>query len=179
MPTTSQMPGSQASGASPRVLMKMEQICRFRVAGVPDVRIAALLGMSNSGLQRILALPEYQQIEQSVLQGHLTNMDDALAGKVDEMRKAFQVGVPAAMRCLLETVTQRRDLRAAMAAASEILDRDPDRAFTKTNKMVVAGVGTEATLLPENIILAAATEGAKIAASVAAKASSTLKQEMN
>jgi len=153
--------------ATPRINIKIEQIARLRVAGIKDVRIAALVGLTNSGLQRILALPEYQEHEQSILDGTISKMDEALAGRVQEMKREFSVGVPAAMRALLETVTQRRDLRARLAAASEILDRDPDRAFAKTRlgqSEVAPGVS-----LPDAVLEVAAKQGAAVAASLTAE----------
>lgn len=149
-----------------RVNIKIEQIARLRVAGIKDVRIAALVGLTNGGLQRILALPEYKEHEESILHGTLSKMDEALAGRVNEMKREFAVGVPAAMRALLETVTQRRDLRARLAAASEILDRDPDRAFAKT-RLGVTEVAPGVTL-PEALLDTAAKQGSEILTDIAA-----------
>jgi hypothetical protein len=110
--------------------------------------------MSPGGLARILALPEYKEYEAAYLTGQLTEMDKRMAGRVNEIRKEFRAAVPAAMRCLVETVTQKRDLRAAFEAAKEILDRDPDRILTKSkgDELVAPGI-------PAEIINAAAEEG--------------------
>jgi len=148
-----------------RLLIKIEQIARLRVAGIKDVRIAALVNLTNSGLQRILATPDYQEHEAAVLAGTITKMDEALAGRVNEMKQEFAVGVPAAMRALLETVTQRRDLRARLAAASEILDRDPDRAFAKT-RLGISEVAPGVTL-PDTVLEIAAQAGATAVADLA------------
>jgi len=109
----------------------------MRVAGVRDGVIAVKLQMTQSGLSRILALPEYQEFEQAVLQGHVSKMDDLLAGKIKDMEAYFEKSVPVALRTLLETCTQRRDLRAAMSAAGEILDRDPQGTFSKKSKVAL------------------------------------------
>jgi hypothetical protein len=116
---------------TPRVKIQIEQIARMRVAGVHDGVIAAKLGMSQSGLSRILALQEYQDVEACVLQGTVSKMDAALAGRADALKEYFRQGVPVALRTLVEAATQRRDLRAAISASGEILDRDPDKVFAK------------------------------------------------
>lgn len=58
-------------------------------------------------------------------------MDEALAGRADALKEYAKQGVPVALRALLEAATQQRDLRARISAASEILDRDPERLFAK------------------------------------------------
>jgi hypothetical protein len=114
-----------------KVHLKIPQIARWRVAGVSDVKIAQLLNMTTSGLARILATPEYKEFEASYLSGQLTEMDRRMAGRIEEIHKEARAAVPAAMRCLVEAVTQKKDLRAAIDAAKEILDRDPDRTLVK------------------------------------------------
>jgi hypothetical protein len=66
-----------------------------------------------------------------VLNGTVSKMDEALAGRADALKEYAKQGVPVALRALLEAATQQRDLRARISAASEILDRDPDRLFAK------------------------------------------------
>lgn len=115
---------------TPKVRIKLEQIARLRVVGaIPDGRIAELLGLTRSGLSRILSLPEYIEAEQCILTGTLTKMDEAMAGKVEEIRNALRPGVPAAVRALLDAVTQRRDTRASIVAAKEIIALDPDKSL--------------------------------------------------
>jgi hypothetical protein len=115
-----------------KVHIKIPQIARWRVAGISDTRIAELLKMTTSGLARILATPEYKEFEASYLNGQLTEMDRRMAGRIEEIHNEARAAVPAAMRCLVEAVTQKKDLRAAIDAAKEILDRDPDRALVKS-----------------------------------------------
>lgn len=116
---------------TPKVKIAMEQLARMRIAGIRDGVIAAKLGYTQAGLSRILALPEYQELEEAILTGVVSKMDEALSGNVKAMTKYFENTVPVALRTLFETVTQRRDLRAAMSAATEILDRDPQGTFSK------------------------------------------------
>jgi len=116
---------------TPKVKILIEQIARLRVGGIRDGVIAAKLNISQSGLSRIISLPDYKDVEQAVLQGTVSKMDEALAGRADALKEYAKQGVPVALRALLEAATQQRDLRARISAASEILDRDPERTFAK------------------------------------------------
>jgi hypothetical protein len=118
--------------------IKIPQIVRWRVAGITDTKIGQMLGMSVSGLAHLLASPEYIEAESAYMNGHLSAMDRAMAGKVDAINQEMRNAVPAALRCLVDTVTQRRDLKAAMAAAKEILDRDPDRTLVAQSQEAAA-----------------------------------------
>ena len=147
--------------------IRLPQIARLRVAGHKDSIIAGCVGLTEAGLRRILALPEYKALEDAVLQGTISKMDLALAGRADALRQEFKVGVPLAMRTLLEAVQQRRDLRASLDAAKEILDRDPDKVFTKTSR-VEASSSLAPTLTGET--LAAISGGAdKVATSLSSQ----------
>jgi hypothetical protein len=133
---------------TPKVHIKIEQIARLRVAGsLSDDRIAVLLGLTRAGLSRILALPEYQEAEQAVLTCTVSKMDEALAGKANVIRQTYAVGVPVAMKALLETVMQKKDLRSRLEAAKEILDRDPDRTYTKDHVELAPGISMPAEML--------------------------------
>ena len=116
---------------TPKVKILIEQIARLRVGGIRDNTIAAKLNISQSGFSRIIALPDYKDVEEAVLHGTISKMDEALAGRADALKEYAKQGVPVALRALLEAATQQRDLRARISAASEILDRDPDRLFAK------------------------------------------------
>ena len=138
--------------------IKIPQIARWRICGITDKKIAQLIGMTPSGLAQLLATQEYQDYEAALMNGHLSEMDKALAGKVAVIHDQCRTAVPAALRCLVDVVTQRRELKAAMAAAKEILDRDPDR-------ILVASASEEAVApgVPAAVLDAAADEGNKIA----------------
>jgi len=84
------------------VNIKIPQIARWRIAGVTDRKIADLIGMSGSGLAQILATAEYQDYEAALLNGHLSAMDRALAGKVEAIQQECRLAVPAALRCLVD-----------------------------------------------------------------------------
>jgi hypothetical protein len=151
------MPGLKPT-AYAKTNIKIPQIVRWRVAGISDVKIQKMLGMSSSGLAQILATPEYIEEEAAYLNGHLSAMDRALAGKVEAIHQSMRQAVPAALRCLVDTVTQRRDLKAAMQAAKEILDRDPDRTLVTSTSDEAVAPG-----IPAEVIEAAAAEGNAIA----------------
>jgi hypothetical protein len=114
-----------------RLFIRMQKIARLRCGSIPDARIAQLVGMTPMGFARIVALPEYKLLEQEVLKNTVSLMDQALAENADALRANFKVGVPMAMRALLDSVRQSRDLRSRLDAARELLDRDPDRTFVK------------------------------------------------
>jgi hypothetical protein len=141
-----------------KVVIKIPQIVRWRVAGVSDKKIAELLHMSHPGLARILATPEYKEFEASYLEGQLSDMDRAMAGRVEEIHREVRAAVPAALRCLVEAATQRKDLRAAIDASKELLDRDPDRTLIKKREGDVGEFS-----VPEAVLDAAAEEGNKVA----------------
>jgi hypothetical protein len=165
-----------------KVKFKIEMIARMRVGGVSDAAICLHLGLSQSGLSRIVALPEYVQAENDIMTGAITQVDEALAGKTNEMREAFKVAVPAAMRTLIYAVTQKRDLRAALVASKEILDRDPDRTFATQKAGIESGNGAYSASagVPAGILAAANSEAAKISASVGAPISvSPIDQNQN
>ena len=144
--------------------IKIPQIARWRIAGISDTKIQQLLGMSSSGLAQILATQEYRDYEAALLNGHLSAMDRALACKVEAIHQELRQAVPAALRFLVDAVTQRRDMRTAFMAAREILDRDPDHTLpaAKADESIAPGV-------PSAVIEAAAEEGNKIAQTYDAK----------
>lgn len=126
------MSGSPSPGPSVGTLhaqtkIRIEQIARYRIAGIRDFRIAEILKITPAALKFITEKVEYKEVEEALLVGHLTEMDLALAGQVDPLRQEIRNAVPAALRCLVDAVNQRRDLRTALAASVEILKRDPDR----------------------------------------------------
>jgi hypothetical protein len=139
--------------------IKIPQIARFRIAGVSDTRIAELMHLSIPGLARILATDEYKDYERALMEGQLTEMDKAMAGRVDAIHSEMKNAVPAALRALVETVTQKRDLKARLAAAKEILDRDPNRTLPVQDGAVTEGAGT----VPEEVLASAVESGNKIA----------------
>jgi len=144
--------------------IKIPQIIRWRVAGLSEVKIADLLGMTTQAIRMIVTSQGYQDEEAAYLNGHLSAMDEALAGKVDVIHQNFRAAVPAAMRCLIDAVTQRKDLKTAIAAAGEILDRDPDRTLSKQSQRKEGE--HEAPKLPDEVLNQAVIESNDIARSL-------------
>jgi hypothetical protein len=66
---------------------------------------------------------------------------------------------------MVDSVVQRRDLRTALAAAREILDRDPKRQFIRQD----ATVPTESAGLPDALMQAISKDADGVAVAVAAK----------
>lgn len=123
-----------------RANIRIQQIARYRVSGrLTDKQIAEILGMSPAGLKYLIGTPQYVEEENALLEGHISKMDMELAGNVEALRGHFRQAVPVAARTLLEIVQQKRDLRASLSAAAEILDRDPDHIFSKQSKNVPSG----------------------------------------
>lgn len=141
-------PGSQGrpqGAVGTTTAFKIAQIARWRVAGVSFVRIAEALQMTAVGVKHITETPEYKEYEAAIMNGHLSKLDEALAGRVDLIRNEFRGAVPVACRTLVEAAMQRRDLKAALEASKEILDRDPDRTLVKSRaeESVAPGIPLE------------------------------------
>lgn len=149
-----------------KVLAKIEQIARLRVAGVKDSRIAQMLGMSYGGLTRILQTDFYRKREAEVRQNLVSQMDKTLIKtRTDLLQNELQDAVPDAVRFIIDTCRKGADLRARMAAAKEILDRDRQRAFVKqaaaSPRDANASASTVTPTLPEGVMDAARREGDK------------------
>jgi hypothetical protein len=109
-----------------QVEIKIEQIARMVVKGMKLTQIAIEMGMSYTGLVAITRRPEYLTIEEQVRTGTVGKMDARLAKRA-QMEIEVEDTLPDAMRVLIEGVTKKRDLKAAL----ELLDRDPRRQFAK------------------------------------------------
>lgn len=156
-------------GARNHVLsdVRIPKIARWSIAGFTDVRISEMLGLTAVGVQKIKQLPEYQEVYQMLLASNLKLMDEALAGHADAIREEFRVGVPAAVRCLVEAAQQRKDLKAAIEASKELLKRDPDRTLPETKEENVPFA------IPDEILNDAIVAGNEIAKNYNASPSST------
>lgn len=126
------MGGRPAGVMNTQTLMRMQRVARMEIAGVSDSAICKAEGFDYPALKYLRSLDEFKELRQDLLEGHLTEMDRALAGRVDILRQEVRQAVPSALRCLIDVVNQRKDLRTALAAAGELLDRDPDKTFLKT-----------------------------------------------
>ena len=121
--------------------------------------------MTNSGLQRILRTSEYRDIEQCLLEGTLSKLDFQIAQNTTLLHKMIEPAVPAALQAMVDSVVQRRDLRTALAAAKEILDRDPKRQFVSSKQPTAV----QADALPSALIEAISRDSDGVATAVSAK----------
>lgn len=146
-----------------KVLAKIEQIARLRVAGVRDSRIAQLLGMSYGGLTRILQTQFYQEKEATVRKMLAQEMDKTLVtSRTELLNGELQEAVPDALRFIIDTCRKGQDLRARLAASKEVLDRDPNRAFIKgANASAGQGASTNPNSLPGSVLESARSEAEK------------------
>jgi|SRR5215469_4971568 len=133
--------------------LKIPQIARFRLAGIKDVEIQRLIKMSPGGFYRLVNTDEYKDYEDALKQRHLGKMDAALEGNVNAIRQELTAAVPSALRCLVDTVTQGKDLKMRFEAAKEILDRDPNCTLTKDkNRVPVTPNGLSAEALEAAVV---------------------------
>lgn len=140
--------------------MRIYQIARMRVSGITDSKIAETFGLGLAGLQYILKTSEYREEEEAVLHGHISKIDEAMAGNAEALRKEARIGVPVAMKALLDAAMQRKDLKSSIAAAKELLDRDPDRTLPKEHSDEIS-----VETLPDEVINQAVGVANKVAQS--------------
>jgi hypothetical protein len=132
-----------------KTLSRAHRAARMSVMGFKDERIAAAIGLTPAGLAQLKQRQEYKDIEKEVLVGEISSFDEALADDIQALRQEFKVGVPLAMRALVDNVMQRKDLKAQLEAAKELLDRDPNHTFSKETRAEAPGQGIP---LPQNIV---------------------------
>lgn len=133
-----------------KTLSRVHRVARMTVMGFADARIAQAVGLTPAGLAGLKQRPEYKDIEAEILAGSITAFDEAIANDIQAMKAEFSVGVPLAMRALVDGVLQRKDLKTQIEAAKELLDRDPNHTFSK-NSVVGDGRPTAPTL-PQNVL---------------------------
>ena len=155
-------------GANSKLMIRIKQIARYRVTGrFTDKRIAEMVGLSEAALAHLMKKPEYLEEEEALLEGRLSAIDEEIADNDDALRGRMNLAVPAALNAMLEICLQRRDLRASLTAAKEILDRDPKRRFSVARGSGPGdGDGGGAPALPTDIIASLALEGNKVVAEI-------------
>ena len=153
--------------ATDRMMLKITQIARMRIQGVKDVQIAAALGLSNSGFQRIIRTSFYKDHEQAVLNGHISKLDEKLAANRDLLRSFAKNSVPVALQGLVEIARQRRDLKTALEAQRDILRIDPDRNFSIDGVKPSASLGGAS--LPQVLFDSISKDANSVSRSVASK----------
>lgn len=116
-----------------KLRFKMEQVARYRVAGLKDAKIAQLTGLTASGVARLVADEDYKLIAQDVQAGLISKMDANLDQRADALELQLNDAVPAALQVIIDTAKgiNNADLKTRMMASKEVLDRAPDSRFTK------------------------------------------------
>jgi hypothetical protein len=134
-----------------------------------DQKIADMVGLTPQALALAIKTPTYKEIEDGLLEGRLTQIDEQLAGEDEQIRDLARAAVPAALRALVEGVTQRRDLRSALVAAKTILQFDPNKTLTEQGKAPAFGDNDPRSggpQLPENVIAYLSLQGNKVVAEI-------------
>lgn len=143
---------------------KIKQIAVIRATGkYTDREIAAQFNLMPAGLARIVALPEYKELEQKEVQRLVSGLQDIVSSDQANLVKAYEVIIPESLKGLLDTVRQNRDLKARMEAIKEAFDRDPKKTFAKAVGEVDAAA--KAGNIPSSVVAAAIETGNRIVAS--------------
>jgi hypothetical protein len=153
--------------------IRIPQIARYRVAGITDKKIADLMGMTYQALAQLMLTQDYKDEEQSILSGQITKLDEQMAGRANLLKAEMRRAVPCAVRGLIDAVNQRRDLKACLTAAKEILDRDPD----KTLRVDEDSAPKEE--LPAEVLEAMVSQANKVADSYQKQVEDTTKAKVN
>jgi hypothetical protein len=149
-----------------KTLSRAHRAARMTVMGFKDERIAAAIGLTPAGLAQLKQRQEYKDIEQEVLTGSITAFDEAIASNSNDLINEFKVGVPLAMRALIDNVMQRKDLKAQLEAAKELLDRDPEHTFSKETRAPGPANGPQ---LPQNVVDGLTKSADEVAAEITPK----------
>jgi len=136
-------------GVSSQLRLRIQRVARMRVAGIKDQVIQIREGITAPAFQYLIKLPEYKEVEDALFDGAISAMDRAIAGNVETLRNEVRGAVPAALRTVIEVANQRRDLKTALAASLELLDRDPDRIAQKSK---LSETPIDGVRLPEGVI---------------------------
>lgn len=148
-----------------KVQILIELVARLRVARLGDESIAKRLGLSRSGLSRILSTPEYKAEQDKVLREVTGQLDSVLKARSDYLAQEFSAkAVPEAMKGLLDVVRQRKDLRSCLMAAKEILDRDTNETLpVKSSSAKNGGPVVNATKISDTMLDQIASEASLLA----------------
>ena len=143
---------------------RIYKVACMTISGMRDERIAAIVGLSASGLATLKQRQDYKDLVGEKLAGTITRWDEELAGDVKALRTEFAVGIPLAMRSLIDAVQQKKDLKASIEAAKELLDRDPQQVFPKSSRVVPENTGPS---LSEGLLKSIGAEADAVATQIA------------
>jgi hypothetical protein len=150
-------------GLNSAMKLRIQRVARMRVAGIKDQVIQLREGITAPSFHYLIGLPEYKEVEDALFEGTISAMDRAIAGNVEALRTEVRGAVPAALRTVIEVANQRRDLKTALAASLELLDRDPDRVAQKSKPSEIPVDGVR---LPDNIIDMVSKEADRVVSEV-------------
>ncbi len=161
--------------------IRYEQIALYRVRSImTDGQIAALVGMTSPAFGRAVQTPEYIAIEDEVRLGRSAEITDELESEQEQLRRLTTAAVPAALQALVDSVSQRQDLRTALAAAKMIINFDPSRTLTEAGTLRPpsdggdgSGPGGGGPQLPENVIAYLSVQGNMVVKQIQAKESTS------
>lgn len=153
-------------GVSSALRLRIQRVARMRVAGIKDQVIQLREGITPAAFQYLIKLPEYLEVEEAVFDGTISAMDRALAGNVEALRTEVRGAVPAALRTVIEVANQRRDLKTALLASLELLDRDPDRVAQRSKP---SEIPVDAVRLPDGVIDIVSKEADKVVGEINSK----------
>lgn len=158
------------TGPNSKLYIRMQNVARYRVSGrFSEARVAEMVGLTPSGLASLVKNPDYIEIENALLEGRLSSIDEQLSADIDAKKEVMRRAVPAALSFLVEGVLQRKDLRTALACAKTIIENDPDKTFASS---IDAGKGNggggmeDAPTLPGDIVASLAVQGNKVIAEI-------------
>lgn len=153
----------RAPGLSEQLRLRIERVARMRVAGLKDADIQSREGITAPAFHYLVNLDEYKVRQDEILKENLSKMDNVLAGNVEALRNEIRNSVPSALRTIIEVANQRKDLKTALAASLELLDRDPDRVAQKCKPSEIPVDGYR---LPDNVIDVVSKEADKVATEI-------------
>lgn len=153
----------RAPGLSEQLRLRIERVARMRVAGLKDADIQAREGITAPAFHYLVNLEEYKARQEEILKENLSKMDHVLAGNVEALRQEVRSAVPSALRTIIEVANQRKDLKTALAASLELLDRDPDRVAQKCKPSEIPVDGYR---IPDSVIDVVSKEADKVASEI-------------
>lgn len=123
----------------PEIRKKAVEIARLLRQGYGIPQTAKMMRLTYHGLLRITKTVEYKMIAQEEAEAASKSLDHIRAdirSIREELNEEMENAVPEAWCVLIDNLRQRKDLRAAL----EILDRDPQKQFSKSGSLTQVGV---------------------------------------
>jgi hypothetical protein len=116
--------------------IREEKVARLVCAGMSDADIAIAVGLTPAGLAQLKTRQTYKDIILRVKEGVVSEMDEMLTMKTEELRDYIQDNVPVALQAIVDTIQQTKDKKLRLAAAETLLAIDGK--FAKVSRTGVA-----------------------------------------